>query len=259
MGCAKKGRLEGKVAVITGGARGIGRATGCKMMMEGANVVLLDVLEKELEDTLIEFTSKGGRVLALCVDITNEDQVQKAVRKTVQEFGTIDILVNNAGIVCPAPIEKVVEKDWDNVVAVNLKGAFFCVKAVLPFMKKKRSGRIINIGSRAILGKYDRTVYSATKAGLVGMTRTWALELAKFNINVNYLGPGLIATELFHEVNPADSETTKKLIHAIPLQRLGEPEDIANTITFFSSDEASYITGQSVFICGGLSVYSSRY
>ena len=175
MDYANNGRLEGKVAVITGGARGIGRAAGYKMIMEGASVVLIDVLEKELKDTRVEFTSRGGHVLALCVDITKENQVQKAVAKTVQEFGTIDILVNNAGIVCPAPVEKVVEKDWDDVMAVNLKGSFFCTKAVLPFMKKKGSGRIINIGSRASLGKYDRTVYSATKAGLIGMTRTWAL------------------------------------------------------------------------------------
>ncbi len=256
MGYVRNGRLEGKVAVITGGAGGIGRATGHKMIMEGAAVILLDVLEKELEDIQIDLTSQGGSVLALCVDITNEKQVKKAVRKIVQEFGTIDILVNNAGIVCPAPLEKVVEKDWDDVMAVNLKGSFFCTKAVLPFMKKK-GGKIVNIGSRASLGKYDRTVYSATKAGLVGMTRTWALELAKFNICVNYLGPGLISTELFHQVNPANSETTQKLISAIPLQRIGKPEDVANMITFFSSDEASYITGQSVFVCGGLSVHSS--
>jgi NAD(P)-dependent dehydrogenase (short-subunit alcohol dehydrogenase family) len=126
-------------------------------------------------------------------------------------------------------------------------------------MKKNKSGKIINIGSRASLGKHDRTVYAATKAGLIGMTRTWALELAPFNINVNYIGPGLIATELFRKVNPSGSERTERLVSAIPLKRVGDPEDMANVIAFFASDEASFVTGQTLYVCGGLSVHSSHY
>ncbi len=256
---SKNGRLQGKVAIVTGGAKGIGKATGYKMLKEGASVALIDVLEKDLAETRDQLVIEEGQVLALCTDITNDNQVQQAVRKTVQEFGTVDILVNNAGIVCPAPLEDVKETEWDDVVAVNLKGSFFCTKAVVPIMKEKRTGTIINIGSRASLGKLDRTVYSATKAGLIGMTRTWALELAKYNVNVNYIGPGLIATELFRQVNPVDSEKTKRLVSAIPMQRIGEPEDLANVITFFASDEASYLTGQTIFVCGGLSIHSSHY
>jgi NAD(P)-dependent dehydrogenase (short-subunit alcohol dehydrogenase family) len=154
-------------------------------------------------------------------------------------------------------LEKVADSDWDQVVAVNLKGATFCTQAVLPVMKEKRYGRIVNIGSRACLGKTERTVYAATKAGLIGMTRTWALEVGAYNITVNWVGPGLIATELYRQVNPADSERTRKLIEAIPLKRLGEPEDMANAVVFLGSNESAYITGQTLFICGGLSVYSS--
>jgi 3-oxoacyl-[acyl-carrier protein] reductase len=156
-------------------------------------------------------------------------------------------------------VDEVMEKDWDDVVAVNLKGSFFCTKALLPIMKERNRGRIINIGSRASLGKYARTVYSATKAGLIGMTRTWALELAPFNITVNYIGPGLIATDLFRQVNPSDSERTQRLVKSIPLNRLGTPEDLANTISFLASDEAAYITGQTLFVCGGLSVQSVQW
>jgi len=255
----RNGRLRGKVAIVTGGAKGIGKATGHKMIEEGANVVLFDILEEELNETVRLLSQEGGQVLAIKVDITQEDQVQNAVGTAVKKFGTVDILVNNAGIVCPAPLEEVKERDWDDVVAVNLKGSFFCTNAVVPIMKKNRFGKIINIGSRASLGKHDRTVYSATKAGLIGMTRTWALELAPFNINVNYIGPGLIGTELFRKVNPSDSEKTRRLVNAIPLQRIGEPADMANVISFFASDEASFITGQTLFVCGGLSIHSSHY
>jgi NAD(P)-dependent dehydrogenase (short-subunit alcohol dehydrogenase family) len=255
----KNGRLAGKVALITGGARGIGKETGLKMIREGASVVLLDILEDELQKTRKFLSKVGNRVLAIKTDISQEEQVAAAVRNTVNEFGAVDILVNNAGIVCPAPVDEVMEKDWDDVVAVNLKGSFFCTKALLPIMKERNHGRIINIGSRASLGKYARTVYSATKAGLIGMTRTWALELAPFNITVNYIGPGLIATDLFRQVNPRDSERTQRLIKSIPLNRLGTPEDLANTISFLASDEAAYITGQTLFVCGGLSVQSVQW
>jgi 3-oxoacyl-[acyl-carrier protein] reductase len=166
----------------------------------------------------------------------------------------VDILVNNAGVVRPALLEDVQEEDWDPVLGVNLKGAFFCTRAVLPTMKKNRYGKIVSIGSRASLGKSERTVYSATKAGLIGLTRTWALELGQHNININYVGPGPIATELFKANNPEDSPKTKAILNAIPLKRMGQPEDVANLVSFLASDEASFITGQSIFICGGITV-----
>ena len=255
----ENGRLLNKTAVITGGARGIGKETALKMIREGAAVAVLDILNDELEKTREDLEKEGNRVIVIKTDITQQEQVSDAVRQALDAFGKIDILVNNAGIVRPATVDDVVGEDWDDVVAVNLKGSFFCTKALLPIMKTQRHGRIINIGSRASLGKYARTVYSATKAGLIGMTRTWALELAPYNITVNYIGPGLIATDLFHQVNPSDSERTQRLVKSIPLNRLGTPEDIANTISFLASDEAAYITGQSLFVCGGLSVQSVQF
>jgi NAD(P)-dependent dehydrogenase (short-subunit alcohol dehydrogenase family) len=253
----QKGRLKGRVAIVTGGAKGIGKAICEKMVDEEATVVIIDVSEADLHETCSLYLKNKRTVEGFVVDITNKTQVEQAVCATAEKFGTVDILVNNAGVVCPAPLEAVVEEDWNQVVAVNLKGATFCAQAAASLMKQKRYGRIINIGSRACLGKFDRTVYSATKAGLIGMTRTWALELAPYNITVNWIGPGLIATDLFRQVNPAESQKTKNLISAIPLQRVGEPHDVANAVSFLAADEAAYITGQTLFVCGGLSIFSS--
>lgn len=253
-----EGRLKNRVAVVTGAAKGIGKATAFKMTSEGAHVVLLDILE-EVTCVADELNSTGQRALGVVGDISNKQQVDKMVKRIVEHFGTVDILVNNAGVVHPSPLEDVIEEDWDAVVKVNLKGAFFCTQAVLPMMKKKCYGKIVNIGSRASLGKLDRTVYAASKAGLIGMTRTWALELAPYGINVNYIGPGPIATDLFKLVNPENSERTKAIINAIPLKRMGTPKDVANVISFFVSDEASFITGQTIFVCGGLTVGLAHY
>lgn len=255
----KEGRLTNRVAVITGGARGIGKATSLKMVQEGAAVAILDLLSPDLEKTVQEIKAQGGKALGLPVDISLRTQVEQAFATINAEWGRIDILVNNAGVVYPAPLDKVQDGDWDKVVSVNLKGTFFCTRAALPGMKKNRYGKIINIGSRASLGKEERTVYSATKAGLIGLTRTWALELAPYNINVNYVGPGPIATELFKASNPPDSPRTQAIIRSIPLQRMGEPADVANLISFLASDEASFITGQVIFICGGLTVGAVHY
>ena len=254
-----QGRLKDRVAIITGGARGIGRAAAVKMIREGASVALLDILSKDVSQTAKELQANGGRVLGIKADVTHKEEVGKAVDQVLAKFGRVDILVNNAGIVKPALLEDVQDGDWDAVVNVNLKGAFFCTRAVLPAMKEQRYGKIINIGSRASLGKELRTVYGATKAALIGVTRTWALELGQHNINVNYIGPGPIATELFTGANPADSPKTKAIIDGVPLKKMGQPEDVANLISFLASDEASFITGQAVFICGGLSVGVVHY
>lgn len=249
------GRLEGRVAVITGAAGGIGKAAARKMLMEGASVAILDIVADGLNQAAKELqASHGEKCLGIRTDISKKEDVEKAVRQVAERWGRMDILVNNAGVVRSASFEDVRDEDWDPVVGVNLKGAFFCTRAVLPAMKKNRYGKIVNIGSRASLGKTDRTVYSATKAGLIGLTRTWALEFARHNINVNYIGPGPIATELFKANNPEGSEKTKAILRNVPLQRMGKPEDVANLITFLSSDEASFITGQSIFICGGITV-----
>jgi 3-oxoacyl-[acyl-carrier protein] reductase len=253
------GRLKDKVAIITGGARGIGKATAIKMVQEGASVALLDMLSQEVSQTAMELQAMGGKAMGMNADITHKADVGKAVEQTLSQFGKVDILVNNAGLVKPALLESVQDGDWDEVIGVNLKGTFYCTRAVLPIMKKNRYGKIINMGSRASLGKEERTVYSATKAGLIGVTRTWALELAQFNINVNYIGPGPIATELFKDSNPENSPKTRAILNGIPLKRMGQPGDVANLVSFLASDEASFITGQAIFICGGLTVGLAHY
>jgi len=254
-----QGRLQGRVAMITGGSRGIGKATAVKMVREGASVVLLDILSKEVSQTARELRAMGGKALAIHADVAQKKEVEKAVEKALSKWRRVDILVNNAGIIRPGLLENVREEDWDEVIKVNLKGAFFCTQAVLPSMKKARYGKIVNLSSRASLGKELRTVYSATKAALIGATRTWALELAQYNINVNAIGPGPVATELFNSGNPPDSPRTKAIIRGIPLKRMGQPEDVANLIVFLASDESSFITGQIIFICGGLTVGLAHY
>ena len=254
-----QGRLKDRVAVITGGARGIGKATAIKMIKEGASVALLDILSQDVSQTAKELEANGGKAMGIKADVTHKEEIEKAVSQILAKFGRVDILVNNAGVVKPALLEDVQDGDWDAVVNVNLKGTFFCTRAVLPAMKEQRYGKIINIGSRASLGKELRTVYGATKAALIGVTRTWALELGQHNINVNYIGPGPIATELFTAANPESSPKTKAIIEGVPLKRMGQPEDVANLISFLASDEASFITGQTIFICGGLSVGVVHY
>jgi NAD(P)-dependent dehydrogenase (short-subunit alcohol dehydrogenase family) len=229
------------------------------MIHEGAAVIIVDILPAETKQIADELNALGGKARGMIADITRKDEVDQVIKQAMKEFGKVDILVNNAGIVRPALLEDVKEEDWDRVVSVNLKGTCFCTQAMLPIMRKNRYGKIINIGSRASLGKTDRTVYAATKAGLIGVTRTWALELAPYNINVNYVGPGPIATELFKSVNPPESEKTKAIIRGIPLGRMGQPEDVANLIAFLGSDEASFITGQAIFICGGITVGLAHY
>jgi len=254
-----QGRLQDRVAIVTGGAGGIGKATAYKMVHEGAAVIIVDILPAETKQVAEELNALGGKARGTIADIARKDEVDEVIKQTMKEFGKVDILVNNAGIVRPALLEDVKEEDWDRVVSVNLKGTCFCTQALLPAMKKNRYGKIINIGSRASLGKTDRTVYAATKAGLIGVTRTWALELAPYNINVNYVGPGPVATEMFKSVNPAESEKTKAIMRGIPLRRMGQPEDVANLISFLASDEASFITGQAIFICGGITVGLAHY
>ena len=254
-----KGRLQGRVAMITGGARGIGKATAVKMVKEGASVALLDILPKEVAQVAKELKAIGGKTLGIQVDVRQKKEVEKAVEKALSKWGRVDILVNNAGIVKPALLENVQDEDWDEVVEVNLKGTFFCTRAVLPSMKKHRYGKIVNLSSRASLGKELRTVYGATKAALIGVTRTLALELAQYNINVNAIGPGPIATELFTAANRLDSPRTKAIINGIPLKRMGQPEDVANLILFLASEESSFITGQVIFLCGGLTVGLAHY
>ena len=254
----EKKRFEGRVAVVTGASRGIGKAISTQMAQQGATLALLDI-DQAVLDVAGDLVGKGFPATALVVDVGRESAVQQAVAEIVKQYGGVHILVNNAGIVRPASLEAVCEDDWDQATRVNLKGASFCAKHCLVHMKSQRYGKIINIGSRASLGKPDRTVYSACKAGLIGLTRTWALEMAPYNINVNNVAPGPIATKLFTDANPAGSPITEAILGSVPLGRMGLPEDVANAVTFLASDEAGYITGQTIFVCGGLSIGGVYY
>ncbi|MEQ1650139.1 MAG: SDR family oxidoreductase, partial [Hyphomicrobiaceae bacterium] len=163
-------------------------------------------------------------------------------------------LVNNAGMVAPASLEETMLEDFERVMNLNLRALIQCTQAVLPAMKRAHFGRVVNISSRAAQGKELRTVYAASKAGVLGLTRTWSLELGKHGITVNAVGPGPIATDLFMAVNPADSPRTKAIINGVPVKRLGTPDDVAHAVDFFLSDAASFVTGQTLYVCGGMTV-----
>jgi NAD(P)-dependent dehydrogenase (short-subunit alcohol dehydrogenase family) len=187
------------------------------------------------------------------VDLASADDTQRVLAK-ITEKRDITRLVNNVGIVRPAPLETTTLADLDAVVSLNLRCAIQCAQALLPAMKRAGGGRIVNVSSRAALGKELRTAYAATKAGMLGLTKTWALELAPHHITVNAIGPGPIGTELFQKANPAESPRTKAIIEGIPVRRLGTPADVAHAVAFFLDDRASFITGQVLYVCGGLTV-----
>lgn len=236
----------GRVAIVTGGSNGIGSAIVRHLAGRGLSVINLD-RDPQPADLPAEFRQ---------VDLLDETAT-RVVLAAITAKAPVGWLVNNAGIVLPAMLEDTRVDDFERVIAVNLRAPILCAQAVLPGMRAAGRGRIVNITSRAALGKELRTAYSAAKAGLIGLTRTWALELAPFGITVNAIGPGPIETELFKSANPADSERTRALVRTIPLKRLGRPEDIAHAVGFFLSEEASFITGQTLFVCGGMSVGAS--
>ena len=187
--------------------------------------------------------------------MSRPEQIRAMAELAAARFGKVDIVVNNAGIQHVAPVEDFADEKWDAVLAVNLSSAFHLTKAVVPGMKQRRFGRVVLISSRAALGATGRTAYSATKAGIIGMGRTWALELAPFGITVNMVAPGPIqGTQMFHEIVPAGSDRETALAAAIPMRRLGQPEDVANAVLFFAGREASFVTGQVLYVCGGASV-----
>jgi len=243
-------RLKDKVAVVTGGARGIGKSIAMRFAQEGADIVVGDVMIAEAQATASEIEAMGRKSLGLAMDVTNFDAVEEAFNKILDKFGKVDILVNNAGITKDNLLMRMSMQEWDAVLNVNLKGCFNCLKAVSRPMIKQREGRIINIASIiGIIGNPGQANYSASKAGMIALTKTAAKELASRNINVNAVAPGFIQTEMTAKL---PEELKQKMLSVIPLNKFGTPDDVASICLFLASDDSRYVTGQTIVVDGGM-------
>ena len=242
--------LEGKVALITGGARGIGKELALRFAKEGSDIAICDVNMELLEQTAEEIRGMDKDVLVFKADVTSSTEVQNMLDKILDKFKKLDILINNAGITRDSLILRMPEEDWDRVIAVNLKGSFVCTKAAAKVMLKQRFGKIVNLASIiGIMGNIGQANYSASKAGIIGLTKSVAKELAPRGVCVNAIAPGFIKTEMTAKL-PEDIQ--KKMLSVIPLGRFGEPKDVADLALFLSSESSSYITGQVIQIDGGM-------
>jgi 3-oxoacyl-[acyl-carrier protein] reductase len=242
--------LDGRVAMVTGGAQGIGRATVMALAKAGAKIALANIQIPKLDETVQELKDMGHEVLKLLVDVTDPVAVQQIVDEAIATWGKIDILVNNAGITKDNLAMRMKTEDWEAVLKVNLNGAFFCTRAVLPSMVKQRWGRIINIASVvAQAGNVGQANYIASKAGIIGLTKAVAAEVAKRNILVNAIAPGFIATPMTEGL-PA--EVKEKMLSMIPLGRMGTDAEVAHGVLFLASPENTYITGHVLNINGGM-------
>lgn len=242
-------RVKDKVIIITGGAGGIGKETAKLLAKEGAKVVIFDINENRLTEAKKEI-EKYGIVEAIKADVTDFKSVSDAVNKVYEKFGKIDVLINNAGITRDGFLSKMDLEDWNKVIAVNLTGVFNTTKAVVPYMLEREKGNIISISSVVgVYGNIGQTNYAASKAGIIGMTKTWAKELGRKGIRANAVAPGFIKTEMTAKV---PEKVINIMIEKTPLGRMGEPEDVANLLLFLSSDESSFINGQVIGVDGGL-------
>ncbi len=246
-------RLNDKVAIVTGAGKGIGEGIALRFAEEGAKLVVNDVLESDAKRVVETIKGQGGKAVAVIGSVGSRAVAQNMVDTAVKEFGTLDILVNNAGIIRDAMLHKMTDEQWDQVIEVNLKGVFFCLQCAARFMREKGYGKIINVSSTSWKGNPGQLNYSATKAGVIGMTKTAAKELAPKGINVNVIAPGMIWTDMLKSMPPAIVERMEKgLAFIVPLNKKGMPRDIANLALFLASDESSYITGQLIHCDGGM-------
>lgn len=243
-------KLSGKVALVTGAAQGIGRAIALLLARNGADIVVSDINLEKAEETAKEIRAIGPKAVAVKVDVSNLSDVEHMVEGVLEELAKIDILVNNAGITRDKLLLRMTEEDWDAVLGVNLKGTFNCTKAVIRHMAKQRSGKIVNIASVVgEMGNAGQANYSASKAGVIGLTKTIAREYAPRGINVNAIAPGYIETPMTDALPEKAKEELRKLI---PTERLGKPEDVAEAVLFLVSEASNYITGQVLNVNGGI-------
>jgi 3-oxoacyl-[acyl-carrier protein] reductase len=231
-------------AVVTGGARNIGQAIALRLQQDGYRVIVADIVAPEAGSLQED---------AYQVDLADASATRRVMEEIAERYA-VSRLINNVGIVAPALLEEARLEDFDKLMHLNVRSALVCTQALLPTIKAQGMGRIVMNASRVVLGKEARTIYSATKGALQSMARTWALELAEHGITVNCVAPGPIATSAFWQNNPPDSERARRIIDNIPLSRMGQPEDVAQAVSFFCDERSSFITGQTLFVCGGVTV-----
>jgi 3-oxoacyl-[acyl-carrier protein] reductase len=243
-------RLKDRVALITGAGGGIGEATALRFAEEGASLALADIQLERIENLAQKISRQGGHALSQETDVRNRSEVQRAVRNVVKEFGRLDILINNAGLNIAVVAKKTTEEEWNELMDINLKGTFLCCQAVFESMSKQKYGRIVNTASIWTEGHVGQAGYSAAKAGVIGLTKTLALEYAKYQITVNCISPGTVETPMISNLS---HEMREEFLKGIPLGRFASPKEIAGLHLFLSSDEASYITGAVIHVDGGAS------
>jgi 3-oxoacyl-[acyl-carrier protein] reductase len=246
---------EQRVAIVTGAARGIGAATAVRLAAEGRAVAVLDLDESACKDTVETITAAGGRAVAVGADVSDEAQVEAAVAKVVQELGAPTILVNNAGVLRDNLLFKMSTADWDTVLNVHLRGAFLMTRAVQKHMVDASFGRVVNLSSSSALGNRGQVNYAAAKAGMQGFTKTLAIELGKFGVTANAVAPGFIATDMTAataaRVGMGFEDFKTAAASQIPVQRVGNPDDVANAIAFFTGEQAGFVSGQVLYVAGG--------
>ncbi len=249
------GRFEGKVAIVTGAAQGIGAATATRLASEGATIAVVDITAERGADTVAALVKEGAKTAAFGIDVSQSASVTAGVEAIVAEFGTVDILVNNAGVTKDNMLFKMTEEDWDLTVDVSLKGAFLMAQAAQKYMVPQKSGKIVSLSSISALGNRGQSNYSAAKAGIQGLTATMALELGRYNINVNAVAPGFVQTAMTAASAVRMGLDPQEFVDAAaavtPIGRVAQPEDIAAVIAFLASEDARHIVGQTIYVHGG--------